>query len=201
MITKLYTQNPDYKRLEELTQSIEQGALIIYPTGIGYALGCNPLKMNAVEQLYALKQSNMRKQRFAIMCHDLTEASLYAKIDNFAFHYLKEHHAEPITFILPVTNKLPKQLKQSREIGIRFSLHSITSLILEHLECPLITASLPIRKDEIEYLTNPELIDEVYGNDVFTIIDGGTQQGLKTAIHKIENDNITELRPFGPILL
>ena len=201
MITKLYTQNPDYKRLEELTQSIEQGALIIYPTGIGYALGCNPLKMNVVEQLYALKLSNMRKQRFAIMCHDLTEASLYAKIDNFAFRYLKEHLAEPITFILPVTNKLPKQLKQSREIGIRFSLHPITSLILEHLECPLITASLPIRKDEIEYLTNPELIDEVYGNDVSTIIDGGTQQGLKTAIHKIENDNITELRPSGPILL
>ena len=201
MITKLYTQNPDYKRLEELTQSIEQGALIIYPTGIGYALGCNPLKMNVVEQLYALKLSNMRKQRFAIMCHDLTEASLYAKIDNFAFRYLKEHIAEPITFILPVTNKLPKQLKQSREIGIRFSLHPITSLILEHLECPLITASLPIRKDEIEYLTNPELIDEVYGNDVSTIIDGGTQQGLKTAIHKIENDNITELRPSGPILL
>lgn len=201
MITKLYKQNPDYKRLEELTQSIEQGALIIYPTGIGYALGCNPLKMNVVEQLYALKLSNMRKQRFAIMCHDLTEASLYAKIDNFAFRYLKEHLAEPITFILPVTNKLPKQLKQSREIGIRFSLHPITSLILEHLECPLITASLPIRKDEIEYLTNPELIDEVYGNDVSTIIDGGTQQGLKTAIHKIENDNITELRPSGPIFL
>ena len=125
MITKLYKQNPDYKRLEELTQSIEQGALIIYPTGIGYALGCNPLKMNVVEQLYALKLSNMRKQRFAIMCHDLTEASLYAKIDNFAFRYLKEHLAEPITFILPVTNKLPKQLKQSRSYWNTLSVRSL----------------------------------------------------------------------------
>jgi tRNA A37 threonylcarbamoyladenosine synthetase subunit TsaC/SUA5/YrdC len=35
------------------------------------------------------------------------------------------------------------------------------------------TASLPIEEDEMEYLTNPELIEEKFGHNVDIIIDGG----------------------------
>lgn len=201
MITKLYYQNPDFKLIEELTHHIDEGEIIIFPTGMGYAYGCNPLKVTAVERIYALKRSDMRKQLFALMCRDLAEASSYAKIDNSAFRFIKEHLSEPMTFILPVTNKLPKQLKERKEVGIRFSLSPITSLLLEHLSYPLLTASLPVLQEEIEYLTNPELIDELYGKEVYTILDGDIAPGLQTAVIRIEGDSITELRPHGPIVL
>lgn len=35
------------------------------------------------------------------------------------------------------------------------------------------TTTLPIGDDEIEYITNPELIEEKFGDDADIIIDGG----------------------------
>ena len=199
MITKLYPDNPDYTVVEEIVRALEEGELIIYPTGIGYALGCNALKQQAVEETYRLKQSNIRKQRFAIMCSSLADASKYAKIDNTTFKYIKEHSGEPITYILPPLSTLPKLLKNAKEIGIRISQHPATTLLLENLKVPLLTTSLPLQKEEIEYVTHPELIHEEYGHLVYTVLDGGIAEGLKSAIVRIEGSNIEVLREIEPI--
>ncbi len=201
MITKIYPKNPDYKVLQNLIHAIEDGALVIYPTGIGYALGCNALKQNAVEELYRLKQSNIKKQRFAIMCPSIASAAQYARIDNQAFNYIKTHEHEAITYLLPSLSSLPKILKKSGEIGIRLSLHAVTTLILENLNAPLITASLPIRKNEKEYLTNPELINEEYGNSVYTVIDGGLAEGSVSAIINLQTSGPTVIRTSAPLQL
>lgn len=194
MITKLYTDNPDYRKLRELSQHIEDGDLIIYPTGMGYALGCNALKGSAVEHLYKLKHADLRKQPFAIMCASLADAANYVRIDQFAFTYMKQRQAEQVTYVLPPLNALPKLLKNRKEIGIRLSQHPVTTLLLEQLECPLITASLPIRRNEVEYLTHPELIEEAYGEDVYTVIDGGPALGGRTDVVRLFNKEVEILR-------
>lgn len=194
MITKIYPDNPDYRLVDKLVNKLRDGAIIIFPTGIGYALGCNALKQQAVEEIYRLKRSDMRKQRFAIMCPSLAEAAKYAKIDQTAFRFIKQYAEEPITYILPVLSTLPKLLKANREIGIRLSHHPVTTLLLENLDIPLITASLPVRHGELEYLTHPDLIDEEYGNDVFTVVDGGEAVLEQTAIIRLIDKEIEILR-------
>lgn len=201
MITKLYTDNPNYEVVNEVVRALEEGKLIIYPTGIGYALGCNALKQQSIEEIYRLKQSHLRKQRFAIMCPSLREAAKYAKIDNKAFKYIKEHADEAITYILPPLSSLPKIFKNAKEVGIRLSHHPATTLILENLREPLLTTSLPIYHNELEYLTHPELIEEAYGHLVYTVIDGGVAEGLKSAIIRLQGGEVEELRPIEPIIL
>lgn len=194
MITKLYPDNPNYTLLEEVSKALEAGERIIYPTGIGYAIGCSALKQQAVEELYKLKQSNLRKQSFAIMCSSIADAAKYARIDNTAFSYIKAHDSEPITFILPPLSTLPKIFKSRKEIGIRISQHPITTLLLDYVQIPLLTASLPIRRDDIAYLTHPELINEEYGQLVYTVLDGGVAEGLKSRIVRLTGSEEEVLR-------
>ena len=90
-----------------------------------------------------------------------------------AFKFIKDHEVN-YTFILPASGALPRIFKQRREVGVRLAQHPIGRLLAEHLGNPLITSSLPIEdEDEPEYCTNPELIDERYGNAVYTILDAG----------------------------
>ena len=51
--------------------------------------------------------------------------------------------------------------------------HPFLRELLERLEAPILTASLPPIGDEEEYTTNAELIDEAFGAQVDLVVDGG----------------------------
>lgn len=52
--------------------------------------------------------------------------------------------------------------------------NSIIQEIARLLDAPIMTTTLPYDEDEdIEYITDPELIDEKFGNAVNLVIDGG----------------------------
>lgn len=194
MITKIYPDYPDYKALERIARQLEEGAIIIFSTGLAYAFGCNALHTRAVENIYRIKGANLKKQHFAILCADLANAAQYARIDQKAFRYIKEHIEEPITYLLPPLSSLPKVLKGNKEIGIRLAATPETKLLLANLPFPLLTASLPIRHEEYDYLTHPELVDEAYGKEAYTIVDGGIAPGGRTAIVKLEDGEVEMLR-------
>ena len=44
MLTKIYADTPDYAVVREVVQCLESGGVIIYPTGVGYALGIKKKK-------------------------------------------------------------------------------------------------------------------------------------------------------------
>lgn len=195
MITKIYTDSPDYRLLDKVAHHLRDGEIVIYPTGIGYAYGCSALKQRTIENICRLKGVDWRKHRMAVMCPNIGAISEYAKIDNQAFKYIKEHSEEPITYILPAKSELPKMLQNKNEIGIRLSLSPVTTLLLETLGVPLLTASLPPRHEDIEYLLHPELIDECYGDDVYTLLDGGIAPGGQTAIVRLQGGEVELIRP------
>lgn len=187
MLTKIYTDNPNWNTIDQVVAQLLEGHIIIYPTGLGYAYGCSALKQRAIEKVCTLKGVDWRKHRLAVMCPSINSISEYAKVDNHSFQYIKANEKEPITYILPAKTELPKMLQNNHEIGIRLSLHPITTLLLQTLGSPLLTASLPIRHEEPEYLTDPELIDECYGKEVYTIIDGGVTSGGYTSIIRLSH--------------
>lgn len=52
--------------------------------------------------------------------------------------------------------------------------HPIIQELARLLDAPIMTATLPHNENEdIEYCTDPELIDEKFGNIVDLVIDGG----------------------------
>jgi tRNA threonylcarbamoyl adenosine modification protein (Sua5/YciO/YrdC/YwlC family) len=78
----------------------------------------------------------------------------------------------PFTFILPASKQVPKILQSKKStIGLRIPDNLICMSILDALEHPILSASLP--GGEVEEYTDPEVIYEKFGGEVDYVIDGG----------------------------
>ncbi len=175
MLLKLYERDNDPATIYRVVDALEEGSLIIYPTDTMYAIGCHALKERAVERICRLKGIDPKKNNLSIICYDLSNLSEYAKVDNNTFKLMKKNLPGPFTFILNTGNKLPKIFRNRKEVGIRIPDSNIIREICHALGAPILTATLPYHEDEeIEYCTNPELIDEKFGKEVAYVIDGGT---------------------------
>lgn len=173
---KLYSRNNPPERIDQIVRVLNDGGVIIYPTGTTYALGCHALKERAVERICRIRQIDPSQHPLSVICYDLSAISEYAFIANPTFKLMKRNLPGPFTFILRGKNRLPKifRTRKSGEIGIRMPDSLIVRDILEALDAPLMTASLPLPEEgATEYMTNPELIDETFGPQVDLVIDGG----------------------------
>ena len=174
MLTKLYEKNNNPKDLARIVEILKEGGIIIYPTDTMYAIGCHALKERAIERICQFKGLDPRKHNLSIICYDLSNISEYAKVDNNTFKLLKRNLPGPFTFILNTGSRLPKIFKNRKEVGIRIPKHNAIREICQLLDAPILTTTLPSENDEdIEYITNPELIAEKFGEKADLILDGG----------------------------
>lgn len=175
MRLRLYDRNNDFRRIESVVSLLKDGGVMIYPTGTTYALGCHALKERAVERICRIKGIDPARHPLSIVCYDMSAISQYAKIDTAVYKMMKRNLPGDFTFILPGLNSLPKVFRNRKghEVGIRMPDSAIVREILQYLDAPLMTASMPVGEDEPEYLTDPELAEERFGGMVDLVVDGG----------------------------
>ena len=174
MILKLYDKNNNPDDLQRIVDTLEEGGIIIYPTDTMYAIGCHALKERPIERICKLKNIDPRKHNLSIICYDLSNISEYARVSNATFKLMKRTLPGPFTFILNADSRLPKIFRNRKEVGIRVPDNNIIREICRMLNAPILTTTLPLKEGEdIEYVTDPELIDEKFGDKVDWVIDGG----------------------------
>lgn len=175
MILKLYPKNNRPEDLQRVVDLLNDGGILIYPTDTVYAIGCHALKERPIERICKLKNIDPRKHNLSIICYDLSNISEYAQVSNATFKLMKRNLPGPFTFILNANSRLPKIFRNRKEVGIRVPDNPIIREICRLLDAPILTTTLPLEKGEdIEYITDPELIDEKFGSVTDLIIDGGT---------------------------
>jgi tRNA threonylcarbamoyl adenosine modification protein (Sua5/YciO/YrdC/YwlC family) len=174
-VIEIFPDNPDERKIQLVVDCLKNGGLIIYPTDTVYSMGCDSKNLKAVERLCKLKKVKLNQNKFSIVCSDLRDISIYAKVSNVAFRQMKRLLPGPYTIILPSTNDLPKVIQTNRKtIGIRIPDHKIPKMIIEKLGNPIITTSLKDDIDDIiEYPNEIEVIYEQNQDKVDMIIDGG----------------------------
>ena len=170
---RLYDDNPNYNTIRKIVEVLRNGGVIIYPTDTVYALGCDIFQTKALEKICRIKGVDPRKAKFSVMCNTISDISHYTKMDNDTFAVIKQNTPGPFTFVLDGNSNLPKLIKERKTIGIRIPNRNLVRIIVEELGNPILTTSLRGLTDEVEYETDPELIEERYGNLVDLIIDGG----------------------------
>ena len=174
MILKLYEKNNNPKDIQKVADILNDGGIIIYPTDTMYAIGCHALKERPIERICKIKHIDPRKHLLSIICYDLSNISEYARINNATFKLMKRNLPGPFTFILNADNRLPKIFRNRKEVGIRIPDNNIIREICQALDAPILSTTLPLNENEdIEYVSNPELIEEAFGGEVDRIIDGG----------------------------
>lgn len=173
MLLKLYEKNPNSAQIRHVAEVLRHGGVIIIPTDSVYAFACDIFNTRGVEFISNLKNKDLRKANLSFICHEMSQISEYAKMDDLSFKLMKRNLPGPFTFILNGSSKLPKLFKNKKTVGIRIPDNSITLEIVRELGNPMMTSSIFNLEDSLEYFTDPELIDEKFGSQVDLVIDGG----------------------------
>lgn len=195
MYIKLFEDNPNGRDIRKVVDILKDGGVIIYPTDTIYAMGCDINQVKAVQRVCHLKGVRPEKANFSIICQDLSNIAMYAKVSNEVFKLMKHNLPGPFTFILPATNRLPNVMMNRRKtIGIRVPDNFIVQAIVEELGNPLLTTSVKADDEVVEYMTDPELIHEKYGNLVDLVIDGGYGKNVASTVVDCTGDEITIVR-------
>jgi len=172
MLIKLFEDRPNPNQIRRIVEVLRNGGIIIIPTDTLYAFACNLFNQQAVEAITKLKNKDLRKANLSFICSDISQVSEFAKMNDSAFKLMKKNLPGPFTFILEGNSNLPKLFKNKKTVGIRMPKNNIVMEIIRELGNPLMTSSV-FYKDDTDYITNPELLSELYGKQVDLVIDGG----------------------------
>jgi tRNA threonylcarbamoyl adenosine modification protein (Sua5/YciO/YrdC/YwlC family) len=182
LLLKLYDKNPNPAQIRHIAEVLRNGGIIIFPTDTVYAFGCSIFNASGVEFIARIKNHDMRRNNLSFICHELSQVSEYAKMDDEAFKMMRRNMPGPFTFILNGSSKLPKLFKNKKTVGIRMPDNEITLAIVRELGNPLMTSSIFTNEESEEYYTDPELIEEKYGHQVDLVIDGGMGGSIHSTI-------------------
>ncbi|WBS01659.1 L-threonylcarbamoyladenylate synthase [Pseudoduganella sp. SL102] len=170
---EIHPVNPQGRLIKQAAQIIHGGGVVAVPTDSCYALVCHLDDKAAVERLRRIRGID-EKHHLALLCRDLSEIGVYARVDNKQFRLLKAATPGPFTFILEATREVPRRLSHPsrKTIGLRVPETPIVEALMAELGQPLISSTL-ILPDETEPLNDPEEINARIGKQLDLVIDGG----------------------------
>ena len=200
----IHPDNPNTRLIRQAAAMLRDGAVIVYPTDSGYALGCHLDDREAVTRIRQIRGLD-DKHHMTLVCRDLSEIAHYAKIDNSKFRLLKGNTPGSYTFILDATREVPRRLQHPKRstIGIRVPDHPVALALLEELNEPLLSSTL-ILPDASHPLTDVTEIREYLEHRVDLIIESGTVGLEPTTVIDLTGDAPALIRrgkgdtaPFG----
>ncbi len=201
----VHPENPQPRLITQAVAILAKGGLAVYPTDSGYALGCRIGNKAAQDRIRRIRQLDA-KHNFTLVCRDLSEISVYARVSNQAFRLMKGITPGAYTFILKATHEVPRRLQNPRRktIGIRVPDNTIALALLEALGEPLMSSTLTLPGDQMP-MTDVAEIREKLANQVDLIIDGGycgfeptTVVDLMGDVPAVVREGKGSLAPFHP---
>lgn len=175
MLLKVHPETPAPRHIHMIVEKLNKGGIVIFPTDTIYGMGCSIEHIKSADRISQIKGLKKNKASFSVLFNNLSMLSDFTRpIDNHLFRVMKRNLPGPFTFILEANNKVPKLFQSKKKtIGLRIPDNNIISSIIEELGHPILTTSIRDEDQVVEYITDPELIEEKYGHAVDLVIDGG----------------------------
>jgi tRNA threonylcarbamoyl adenosine modification protein (Sua5/YciO/YrdC/YwlC family) len=170
---QIHPVNPQLRLIHQAVEIIRGGGLVVYPTDSSYALGCRVGDKRGMERIRRIRALGSR-HNFTLVCRDLSEIAIYARVDNSAYRLLKSLTPGPYTFVMQATHEVPRRLQNPKRktIGIRVPDHPVVQALLEELGEPLMSSTLILPGRELPE-TDAHDMRERLEHDVDLVIDGG----------------------------
>ncbi|GET33511.1 threonylcarbamoyl-AMP synthase [Prolixibacter bellariivorans] len=184
MLIRIYDENPNQKDILTVVDVLRNGGVIVYPTDTIYGIGCDITQPKAVERVARLKNMKPEKADFSFICHDLSHISDFSKpIPNPVFKLMKKNLPGPFTFIIQANSQVPKMFKnRKKSVGVRVPDNNIIREIVRELGNPVMSTSVRDEDEILEYTTDPELIEEKFGDLIDLVIDGGYGDNVPSTV-------------------
>ena len=172
-VFEIHSENPQKRLIQSAASIVRDGGVVVYPTDSCYALGCHIGDKTALEKIQRIRGLD-KNHNLTLLCRDLSEIGIYAKVHNSSFRLMKSATPGPYTFLLVATREVPKLLQHPKRktIGVRVPDNQIILDLLEELGEPMLSTSLilPGNKDP---MTDPEEIADRLCGQIDLVIDGG----------------------------
>ena len=180
MIFSINSQNPQQRLINRVSEVLDKGGLIAYPTDTFYGIGCDLFNKKGIQLIYKLKNRPLKKP-FSIICDSLKEISHYAQVSNYAYKTMKRLLPGPYTFILEGTKLVPKiMLTKRKTVGIRVPDNTICLSIVRTLGRPIISTSAG--------LDDPYSIQNAFSLYLDIVIDGGVLYPSPSSVISLIDD-------------
>lgn len=170
---QIHPENPQKRLIRQAAEILRNGGVVVYPTDSAYAIGCHLGDKQASDRIKRIRKLD-EKHNFTLVCRDLSDIGVYARVDNTQYRLLKTFTPGPYTFILHATSEVPRRLlhPKRRTIGVRVPDNVIVQDLLAEMGEPIMSSTL-ILPGETDPMTDPYEIRETLEHDVDLIIDGG----------------------------
>ena len=193
----IHPETPQERNIKKAVEMIRAGGCAVLPTDSGYALACTLENKDARERILSIRNID-RYHNFTLLCADLSELSLYARVDNAVFRLLKNNTPGPYTFILKATKEVPRKLMNERRktIGLRVPGNPIMQALLQELGEPLMSVSLILPGRDVAE-SDPYEIDQEIGNRVDLLVDRGNLAETPTTVVGFTEDGTPDIMREG----
>lgn len=198
MLLRIYQDNPNSREVNKVADIINRGGIVVIPTDTLYAFVCSMEFKKSVETIARLKGFSLKKAMYSMLCADMSSVSEYVRpMDKDVFQLLKQCLPGPYTFIMDANNNVPRNYQNANKtIGIRVPANTVCNAIIQAVGCPLIGTSVRTLDEEreSEYLTDPELIHELFGSQVDAVVDGGIGEDIPSTVVDCSAGNMEVIR-------
>lgn len=170
---QIHPVTPQKRLVNQAVEILRKGGVIVFPTDSGYAIGCHLDDKQALDRIKRIRRLD-DKHNFTLVCRDLSDVGVFAKVGNTQYRLLKQFTPGAYTFILDATSEVPRRLlhPKRKTIGMRVPDNAIVQELLAEFGEPIMSSTL-ILPGEKDPMTDPEEIRDKLEHELDLIIDGG----------------------------
>ena len=190
----IHPQNPQARLINQAAEILNDGGILVYPTDSVYGIGCKIGDKRALERIRKIRNLN-KDHNFTLLCRNISEVAVYAKLNNSNFRILKTFTPGPFTFVLAASSELPRRLlhPKRKTVGVRIPDNLVIQALMNALSGPVINMTFTLPDDEFG-LSDAYEIKQRVGAQVDAIIDGGYCGILPSTVVDLTDDIPTLVR-------
>ena len=190
----IHPQNPQARLINQAAEILNDGGILVYPTDSVYGIGCKVGDKRALERIRKIRNLD-KDHNFTLLCRNISEVAVYAKLNNSNFRTLKTFTPGPFTFVLAASSELPRRLlhPKRKTVGVRIPDNLVIQALMNALAGPVINMTFTLPDDEFG-LSDAYEIKQRVGAQVDAIIDGGYCGILPSTVVDLTGDIPTLVR-------
>jgi L-threonylcarbamoyladenylate synthase len=194
----------DNLEISEITQVLQDGGTIVYPTETCYGLGCDASNQEAVDAVFDIKQRDKNKP-LLVIAHDPSVMMRYVEWTPQLDELAEKHWPGPLTIVARAKEDcgLAKGvIAEDNTIAFRITAHHLASELCEALDKPLVSTSANIASQDNPYdIEHVEAMFTKTEKQPDILIDAGElPHQTPSTIIKIHNGEIEVIRQ-GQIII